>query len=280
MGKTREARQTSQARRMPWMRRSVSAVVAVKLAGLVPLAALAVGAVEHGGRPAGDARVETRAASGADRGGAAAPDAPVSGAHGGAAAAQTSPVSAESAARIPGDGPSAAFALERRGIGQLVDALQQRDQVLAQRDAELARREAAMATAAKDLEAKIAHLQALTGEAPAAGPPSPARGGGGGAGTAGPTGADGAGDAMAQLAKIYGAMKAEEAAPLFNRLDEATVFRIFQHMKERQISAVLPLMDPEKAVALTELLGGRRLPHVAAAPAQAAAAEGPPKAPR
>ena len=36
-----------------------------------------------------------------------------------------------------------------------------------------------------------------------------------------------------------------------------TVRELFIHMKQRQISAVLPLMDPEKAVALTELLSGR-----------------------
>ena len=62
--------------------------------------------------------------------------------------------------------------------------------------------------------------------------------------------------AMEQLGGIYGAMKAEEAASLFDRLDNETVGQILRHMKQRQISAILPLMNPDKAVAITKILGG------------------------
>ena len=43
-----------------------------------------------------------------------------------------------------------------------------------------------------------------------------------------------------------------------DRLDDETVHAIFTNMKQKQISAILPLMNPDKAVALTKLLGGRR----------------------
>jgi hypothetical protein len=171
-------------------------------------------------------------------------------------------------------------------VRELVEVLRRRDEELARRDAELARREAAIAAATKDLNDKIVHLEALTGTAPPAGVPAAglARAGAaavpgaavaetGGGGRAGVTDSAGAPvaaiDSMEELGKIYGAMKAEEAAPLFDRLDDSTVLRIFQHMKQRQISAVLPLMKPEKAVKLTELLGGRRPAPAAASPAAA-----------
>jgi flagellar motility protein MotE (MotC chaperone) len=161
------------------------------------------------------------------------------------------------------------FDAESRGVRELVEVLRRRDEELARRDADLKRREAAIAAAAKDLNEKIVHLESLTGttpsvvpsSAPSSGgpvPPAAGRPAGGGTGDGNGTGA--AVDAMEELGKIYGAMKAEEAAPLFDRLDDATVLRIFRHMKQRQISAVLPLMKPEKAVVLTELLGGRKPP--------------------
>lgn len=136
---------------------------------------------------------------------------------------------------IPGDAPSATFSAESAAVRKFHQAMLRRSEDLTTREAELARREKAIAAAAKDLEKKIAHLESL---------------GAGGNETGSP--------AMEQLGKIYGAMKAEEAAPLLDRLDNETVRAIFGQMKQRQISAILPLMKPEKAVALTKLLGKRR----------------------
>jgi hypothetical protein len=273
-----------------WMRAGIAVVLAVKLAGLLPLAAVAVGAGEGGTRSSGGA--PAAAAAGASSAGRAAPivgSSASSASSATAASKPTPPAPAPETIRIPGDGPSAEFDAESRGVRELVDVLRRRDEELARRDAELARREAAIAAATKDLNDKIVHLEALTGTAPPAGmhAESVARagaaavpgaavaetGGGGDGRGAGVT--DGAGapvtpvDSMEELGKIYGAMKAEEAAPLFDRLDDSTVLRIFHHMKQRQISAVLPLMKPEKAVKLTELLGGRRPAPAAASPAAA-----------
>jgi flagellar motility protein MotE (MotC chaperone) len=217
-----------------WIRIGVAVVVGLKLVGLTPLLVRAVSTPPPEPRPAAGAAAD-----------AEKPATPPPG------SAKDDAASKGGAVRIPGDGPSAEFAAERRGVEQLVEAIRAREQDLAKRDAALARREAAIAAAAKDLEQKITHLEALTGGA-GAGVPAAASGATAGEAAGTPAGS------MEELGKIYGAMKAEEAAPLFDRLDTATVREIFRYMKQRQISAVLPLMNPEKAVALTELLGGRR----------------------
>ena len=65
-------------------------------------------------------------------------------------------------------------------------------------------------------------------------------------------------DAAAEsLAKIYGAMKPEAAAPILDRLDDPTVLTIFRRMKEKQVGEILPLMTRERAIALTQALADR-----------------------
>jgi flagellar motility protein MotE (MotC chaperone) len=258
----------------PWLRTGVAVVVGVKLLGLVPLL-FAIGDRDRRG-----ATTIPAAAVAAEHALSATPvvdrTAPVVGPSAGAslgehpAPTRTSPAPAPTSAgggaahggtaaaplRIPGDGPSAAFASDSQGLRTLFEAVRRRDAELAEREAELARRETALKVAATDLDGKIRHLEALTGKVtgvapePAGAPPQ--------AGAAAPA-APPANASMAELGKIYGAMKAEEAAPLFDRLDSEIVYQIFRQMKQRQISSVLPLMDPEKAVALTERLSGRRL---------------------
>jgi hypothetical protein len=58
------------------------------------------------------------------------------------------------------------------------------------------------------------------------------------------------------VTKIYQAMKPEEAAPIFDRLDDATAMTIFGCMKEKQIGAILAVMSRDRAVALTRVLAG------------------------
>jgi flagellar motility protein MotE (MotC chaperone) len=156
----------------------------------------------------------------------------------------------------PPDGPSAAFAEQSQVLQGLLEAIRRRSAELDLREAELVQRETALAAAEENLDKKISHLEQLAQKAtPGAGagfPPVPQ----------GVSGAPGAAAApvssMDQIGRIYGAMKAEEAAPLLDRLDDETVHAIFTNMKQKQISAILPLMNPDKAVALTKLLGGRR----------------------
>jgi flagellar motility protein MotE (MotC chaperone) len=222
-----------------WVRTGVAVVVGVKLLGLLPFLSIAAG-----GRRTGVVEAARPAAEEADRGGK--PGVPPAGDDG--HPAPGAPL------RIPGDGPSAGFATDSRGVRILLEALRRRAEELEARDAELARREQAIAEVSRDLDTKIRHLETLAAEAR-----GPGARNGTGAG-ADPQAASATVASMEELGKIYGGMKAEEAAPLFNRLDAEIVYEVFKHMKQRQISAVLPLMDPEKAVALTELLGGRRQP--------------------
>lgn len=67
-------------------------------------------------------------------------------------------------------------------------------------------------------------------------------------------------DAAASLAKVYGAMKPAEAAPILDQLDEATALRILTRMKEKQVGEILPLMTRDRAIVLTRSLAGRAMP--------------------
>jgi flagellar motility protein MotE (MotC chaperone) len=67
-------------------------------------------------------------------------------------------------------------------------------------------------------------------------------------------------EAAASLAKVYGAMKPSEAAPILDQLDEATALRILTRMKEKQVGEILPLMTRERAIVLTRSLAGRAMP--------------------
>lgn len=217
-----------------WLRTGIGTVVGLKLLGVLPLLVVLLAGNDTGAIPTASPARALAADAGAGKHDAQAP---------------ASPARAD-LLRIPGDGPSATFAVESRGVQELVEALQRRSAELSKRDTELDRREAAIAVAEKGLEKRIAHLEKLTAGVVKG---RPAAGGFAGAGSPAVPGS-----AMEELGKIYGAMKAEEAAPLFDRLDTQTVYAIFKYMKQRQISAVLPLMNPDKAVELTELLGGRR----------------------
>jgi len=203
-----------------WVRTAIGAVVVVKVLGLVPFLA-------------GPARRSDPQATASEM----QPAAPVTGQAGSEGQAANSPGKTgdrREGSRISGDDPSAEFSAQSNAVREFQEAMRRRSEEIAAREAGLLQREDAIAAASKDLEKKIAHLESLGTAASEAQQP-----------------------AMEELGKIYGAMKAEEAAPLLDRLDDETVLAIFGHMKQRQISAVLPLMNPEKAVALTELLGGR-----------------------
>lgn len=67
-------------------------------------------------------------------------------------------------------------------------------------------------------------------------------------------------EAAASLAKVYGAMKPAEAAPILDQLDEATALRILTRMKEKQVGEILPLMTRDRAIVLTRSLAGRTMP--------------------
>lgn len=121
-----------------------------------------------------------------------------------------------------------------RGFLDLLDAAKTRSLELEKREETIRAREAAMRSLEQLLAGAAAKLETL---APAGG-------------AAGPNGEP----CGASLTRIYQTMKPEEAGPILDRLDDATVKAIFGCMKEKQIGALLAAMNRERAVALTKAM--------------------------
>jgi flagellar motility protein MotE (MotC chaperone) len=127
-------------------------------------------------------------------------------------------------------------------VRSLLEALERRQAELDAREREVASKEERLALYEKDVTAKVASLEEiekrLSTRAKAA---------------------TQAVDAAAEsLAKIYGGMKPEAAAPILDHLDDTTVLTIFRRMKEKQVGEILPLMTRERAIALTQALADRQ----------------------
>lgn len=124
---------------------------------------------------------------------------------------------------------------QSRGLRELLQAIGRRQKELDAREAKLAQREKDLELVEGRVSAKVARLEALEKKLAARkGPP-----------------------AAQVLAKIYATMKPEQAAPILDRLDEKTVEKIFSRMRERQVAAIMALMDRDRAVTLTRLLAKR-----------------------
>ena len=63
---------------------------------------------------------------------------------------------------------------------------------------------------------------------------------------------------LTQLANVYNSMNPNEAAQLLDQLDEVTSLSLLEHMSEKRIGQILPLMSPERALGMTRLLSGKR----------------------
>jgi len=121
-----------------------------------------------------------------------------------------------------------------RGFRELLEAVRERGEELERREQALATREAAVKALEQALGETAGRIEA----------------GGGGAPSGESTGCGVA------VTKIYQSMRPEEAAPIIDRLDDATATRIFGCMKEKQIGAILAAMNRERAVAVTRALAG------------------------
>jgi len=149
------------------------------------------------------------------------------------------------AAESSGAGVSPELFAKSRGFRDLLEAVRQRGAELDRREQTVAAREAALKTLEQTLGAEVARLEGV-------GAP---RGGVGGEAAAGVAGERGGACSVA-VTKVYQSMKAEEAAPILDRLDDATVKGIFGCMKEKQIGAILAVMSRDRAAALTRALAG------------------------
>jgi len=158
--------------------------------------------------------------------------------------ALASGASAKAAAGGVGATASAAGVKEasRPDVRALLDAIKSRQAELEAREREIAGREERLALYEKDVTAKVASLEEIEKRL-----------------SARAKAASQAVDAAAEsLAKIYGTMKPESAAPILDRLDDPTVLTIFRRMKEKQVGEILPLMTRERAIKLTQALAERR----------------------
>lgn len=126
-----------------------------------------------------------------------------------------------------------------RGFREMLEAARQRGDELERREQAVRAREAALKSLEQLLRSETAKVETGGGTA-------------GKAGEAGPCGVE--------VTKIYQSMKAEEAGPILDRLDDDTVRAVFGCMKEKQIGAILAAMNRERAVALTKLLAGGKKP--------------------
>lgn len=135
--------------------------------------------------------------------------------------------------------PAAGAKPDLRG---LLTSLERRQAELDARERELASREERLSLYEKDVTAKVASLEEIEKRL-----------------SARAKAASQAVDAAAEsLAKIYGGMKPEAAAPILDRLDDPTVLTIFRRMKEKQVGEILPLMTRDRAIALTQALAEQR----------------------
>lgn len=59
---------------------------------------------------------------------------------------------------------------------------------------------------------------------------------------------------ISKLARLYGAMKAEDAVTVLNKLNDADVLAILNKMEDDQVSKILSLMEATRAARLTEIM--------------------------
>jgi flagellar motility protein MotE (MotC chaperone) len=126
----------------------------------------------------------------------------------------------------------------RPDVRTLLDAIKRRQGELDAREREIAGREERLALYEKDVTAKVASLEEIEKRLS----------------TRAKAVSQAVAAAAESLAKIYGTMKPESAAPILDRLDDPTVLTIFRRMKEKQVGEILPLMTRERAIKLTQAL--------------------------
>ncbi len=155
-----------------------------------------------------------------------------------------------------GDAGTAGDVMARsRGFREVLDAVAARNKELDAREQALAAREAGLAALEASVAEQVARLETPAGTAPAAtrqakaaapkaGPAKPASAGA----AARPEGA------QPEVTRVYESMKPDEAAPILDRLDDATLRLVLGRMKERQVGALLAAMSRERAVAVTKML--------------------------
>jgi len=145
---------------------------------------------------------------------------------------------AASAEAKPAAAPSDGACSDTHGFRELLETVRAKADELDRREAELKAREAGLGAVRKAVASEVTRLEGV-------------------AKTLGVTGAPGTG---VSITKVYESMRAEDAAPILDGLDDGTLRIVLGRMRERQVGALLAAMNRERAVAVTKAFAGPRVP--------------------
>jgi flagellar motility protein MotE (MotC chaperone) len=156
------------------------------------------------------------------------------------------PAGAEAAPAAPPSAAGHGATAASGDVKSLLEALAKRQAELDAREKAVAAREEKLALYEKDVTEKVAQLEQVSKTLKEDLRRSSAA----------------SDDAAQSLAKVYGAMKPAEAAPILDQLDDATTLRILSRMKEKQVGEILPFMKRDRAVLLTRSLAAHATPQL------------------
>jgi flagellar motility protein MotE (MotC chaperone) len=151
-----------------------------------------------------------------------------------AAFSLATPDAARAEATPQASGAAAACTVDGHGFRDLLETVREKADELDRREEGLRAREAGLTGLKKAVASEVARLEAV-------------------AKTLGVTGAPGAG---VSITRVYESMRAEDAAPILDRLDDGTLRTVLGRMRERQVGALLAAMNRERAVAVTKAFAG------------------------
>ena len=63
------------------------------------------------------------------------------------------------------------------------------------------------------------------------------------------------GERLDKLVELYDKMEPKKAAPQFEKIDQDLAVALFKRLKQKQVTTILELMNPDKSVAITEYFG-------------------------
>jgi flagellar motility protein MotE (MotC chaperone) len=63
------------------------------------------------------------------------------------------------------------------------------------------------------------------------------------------------GERLTQLISLYAKMEPKKAGPIFEKLDRDLVVELFKQLPQKQVTAILEAMSPDRSVALSEYYG-------------------------
>ncbi len=142
------------------------------------------------------------------------------------------------ATKAPTEAPAVTRPRGAREVARLVDAVARRQAELEEREREIAGRADLLAEQERHVGEEVARLEALEAKL----------------GDRLAQNAEAEDAAATSLAKVYAAMKPDEAAKILGELDDDTLLRIVARMRSKELGLILSRLDAKKAVVVTTRL--------------------------